>query len=127
MTQAQLKRKFPRLVRKAEESTRIKFKHKPVLKFRARAYPQTTLKASRDRAVVKTVHVQVSKRMAREDPKLAEVCVLHELRETLYFQRGYSERQADLKAQRFESGDMRRAGFGDRKKLGWLLRKHYGR
>ncbi len=127
MTQASLRRKFSGLVRKAETSTRIKFKHKPVLKFRERAYPQTTGQMSRDRTNVKTVHVQVSKRMAREAPKLAVICILHELRETLYFQRGYSARQADLKAQRFERGDMRRAGFGDRKKLGWLLRKYYGR
>lgn len=126
MTIAQMRRKWPSLIRKAEKSTRMKFRRKPVLKL-DRHYPSTDMTISRNRKYVRKIHVHVSKRMVRENPKLAEVCLLHELREALYVQQGYSPRQADLKAQKREVGDMQRAGFGDRKKLGWLLRSFYHR
>lgn len=121
-----IRKKWPSLVRKAEKSTRMKFKKRPVLKLARRAHPSTEMEISRNRKQVRKIHVHVSRRMARENPALAEVCLLHELREALYVQRGYSKRQSDLKAQRFERGDMRRAGL-DRKKLGWALRSFYGR
>jgi len=119
-------RTWPKLIRKAQHSTRLRFQKKPSLHL-GRRYPQTIMVMTRDRSNVRAIQVHVSKRMVRENPRLARVVLLHELREALFYQRGYSKRQSNLKSQRFEKGDMRRAGFGNRSKMGWLLRGFYRR
>lgn len=61
--------------------------------------------------------------MVRENPKLAELAVMHELRENLAYQHGCSQARAHRRVSKMERGDRRRLGL--KKSAGWLFRDHY--
>ena len=123
-----LRRKYPRLVHQVEHSLRLKFRKKPTLRVSKGGRPRDECLREHDGhgTVTKVVlaRVTIPKRMAKEDPKLAELAVLHELRENLLFQRGRSQSQAHRKASKMERGDRKRLGL--KKSAGWLFRDHYG-
>ena len=68
--------------------------------------------------------ITIPRRMARDNAKLAELAVLHELRENLLFQNGYAPRRAHKKVHKMEKTDRKKLGL--KKSTGWLFRDHYG-
>jgi len=128
MTIAALRRKYPRLIRRAEHSMRLKFKRKPTLRISASGRPRDECgtKHNMHGKIIKVTlaRVIIPKRMARENSKLAELAVLHELRENLAYQNGYSITRAHRTACKREHGDRKRLGL--KKNSGWLFRDHYG-
>ena len=124
MTIVSLRRKYPSLVKRAEKSCRLRFEKRPTLKL-GRGYPRNETWRSKRNGTVKRARVTVSRRMAKEDPKLAQLCILHELRSNLLLQNGYSPSRARKRATRMERGDMKRLGFNGRKKAKWLLWNFY--
>ena len=127
MTIASLKRKYPRLIRRAEHSMRLRFKKNPSLRIAKGGRPrEECLRSHNEHGTIIKVplaRVTIPRRMARENPKFAELAVLHELRETLCFQNGYSPSQSHKKAAARERGDRKRLGL--KKNTGWLFRDHY--
>lgn len=106
---------WPRLIRRAEKSTRLKFERKPILTVQQRRGGLKGPAANEFRERGSHPHVYLTKRLIREDPKLAETCAGHELRELLYKQKGYSSRQAHLRSKK-----------RDGKRTSWRLRVHCG-
>lgn len=127
MTIAALKRKYPRLIRQAERSMRLKFKRKPILRISKGGRPRDECEREREgnRKITKVTlaRITIPKRMAKENPKVAELAALHELRENLAFQNGYSITRSHRTACKREHGD--RARLGLKKHSGWLFRDHY--
>lgn len=128
MTIASLKRKYPRLIHQAQHSLRLKFKKNPTLRISPSGVPRGEGSRVYDKhgTIIKVVSARVTipRRMARDNAKLAELMVLHELRESLLCQNGYPQNRAHRKACKREKGDRKRLGL--KKNSGWLLRDHYG-
>jgi len=122
-----LRRKYPRLIKRAERSMRLKFKRKPTLRVSKGGRPRDECLREHNRhgTVSKVVlaRVTIPRRMAKEKPKLAELAVMHELRENLAYQNGHSQSQAHRKASKMERGDRKRLGL--KKNAGRLFRDHY--
>lgn len=128
VTITSLRRKYPRLICQAEKSLRLKFKRKPTLRFTPGGRPREDSFREVDghgKIVRITVaRIMIPKRMAKQSPRLAELAALHELRESLLFQNGYSMSRSHQKAARMERGDRKRLGLT--KNTGWLYRDFYG-
>jgi len=129
MTIANFKRRYPSLIRRVERSTRMKFLKKPTLKLEARrgnlkCPSKTDGKRRKGKVVRASVHL--TKKVVREDPKLAEALALYELRLNLIWQKGKarSGRQAHRFAEKYEEGDRKRLGL--KKSVTWLTRQHMG-
>lgn len=131
MTQASLKRAYPRLVRMVERQAHSKFKRKPTLVIVPRGPPRcecTRVKKKGTRTVILRVdkaRVLIPRRMARENPELAALAVCHEARDVLAFQNGNTQAQSHMIAQRAEKTFREKLGI--QKSGGWKLREHYER
>jgi len=99
MSLTSFRKSWGRLIRKAETKT-LKFKHKPKLKLSRRLVPSETVGS-----------VSVPRKLVKKNSRFAEVSALHELREALRRQNGYSRRAAHRIATRNEAGDIRKLGL----------------
>lgn len=115
LTIASLKRKYPRLISRAEHSMRLRFKRKPTLRVSKGGRPRDECLRRRDEhgtvTKVPLARVTIPRRMVKENPKLAELAVMHELRENLLFQNAYSQTRSHRKACKRERGDRKRLGL----------------
>lgn len=126
MTQAELRRAYPRLIRMVERSAHSKFKRKPTLVFAERKRPQNECaRIRRGKTVVRVAKARIfiPKRMARENLVLAKLAVCHELRGVLAFQNGNSAPKSHRIAVQDEKTFRNKLGIG--KSGGWLLRSYY--
>jgi len=129
MTQAELRRKYSRLVGLVERQAHSKFKRRPALIFvnRVRRPKNRCRMKWQGEKVVKVTRAQIliPKRMARDYEKLAELMIAHELRENLAFQNGNSQTKGHWIARRNENAYRRKLGIKEASRT--LLKRYYGR
>jgi hypothetical protein len=126
MVIANVRRKWPRLVREVEREEGKKFKRKPTLTLH-NGRPQATqnvIKKKRKVLYVLSAKVKLNRRMCRDNETLAVLTAKHELRESLLRQHEYGKTKAQKRAQKHEKADRKKLGL--KKSYGWLARGFFG-
>jgi len=130
LTLANLRRRFPRLIRQVEKSAHSKFKKKPRLAFIEDYYPcaKCTIRTQGNSSPKKVVEVTktkvfIPKRLAKENGVLAEAVTLHELREALASQNGQNKTKCHRIAVKLDKTYAKKLGLS--RSLRLLVRRHY--
>lgn len=121
MTIANMRRKWPQLIKEVEREEHKKFIIKPSLRlFNGRPMMERWIRRKKGKVVRAKWRVSLNRRMCRDEEKYAILTAKHELREALLEQHGYSKSRSHIHCKKREKKDMRKLGLT--KSYGWFVR-----